>query len=86
MGIDSQPTPIGAIADLTINLPGPQLYFTRTGSLTITDKTLIQQQDGNRLYRVTGTFTALLNATGQGATPGKAINTMGTFDLLLLSK
>ena len=86
MGIDSQPTPTGVITDLTINLPGPQLFYTRTGSLTITDKTLVQQQNGNSLYRVTGTFTALLNVTGLGATPGKALNTTGTFDLLLLSK
>ncbi|WP_020603077.1 hypothetical protein [Spirosoma spitsbergense] len=86
MRIDSQPTPTGVITDLTMNLPGPQLYYTRTGSLTITDRKLVSQQGANSLYRVTGTFTALLNATGLGTTPGKAINTTGTFDLLLLSK
>ena len=85
MGIDSKPTPTGAITDLTLNLPGPQIYITRSGSLTITDKTLVQQQNGNRLFRITGSFTAVLNGVGQGTTPGKALNTTGTFDLLLLS-
>jgi hypothetical protein len=85
MGIESEPTPTGVIADLTINLPGPQLYYTRSGSLTITNKTLIQEQDGNRLYRIQGTFRATLDATGRGTTPGKALNTSGTFDLLLVS-
>ncbi|GAB2566560.1 hypothetical protein [Spirosoma areae] len=42
MGYQSKPTPTGATADVILNLPAPQLYSARLGSLTITESTLIK--------------------------------------------
>jgi len=77
MGIRAQPTPRGAITDLTLNLPGPQLYTAQTGTLTIANVTTI-----STFKRVQGTFTVVMNATGLGTIPGKSIPLTGRFDLL----
>lgn len=83
MGIKESPGPRGEIADLTMNLPGPQLYITNSGSLTIAESTLIKTQGNASLYRVRGTFQATMYADGIGITErNPSVN--GTFDLLLL--
>ncbi len=86
MGIDSQPTPTGAITDLTLNLPGPQLYFTRSGTLTIDESTIVKSEAGVNLYRLRGTFQATMNASGVGTTPRKPIDVTGSFDVLLSNR
>lgn len=84
MGGQSQPTPIGAISDLTLNLPGPQLYINNTGNLTITESTRIRSVGGYSLYRVQGTFQANMYGTGVGISQREPTFT-GTFDVLLVS-
>lgn len=84
MGYQSQPTPTGAQADLILNLPGPQLYSARSGTLTIAESTLIKTEGSNKLYRIQGTFQAALFGTGTGAISSKDYNVTGTFDLLLV--
>ena len=84
MGIRAQPTPKGAIADLTLNLPGPQLYTSQTGTLTITDVSTTQGE-GRSFKRVQGNFTVITNASGLATTPSKDIPLTGRFDLLFLS-
>jgi hypothetical protein len=78
------PSPRGEFADLTLRLPGPQIYNSQGGSLTITKSTLIKTQGTDLLYRIQGTFQATLTASGIGTTPGKPVETIGTFDLLLV--
>lgn len=82
MGIRAQPTPTGAIADLTLNLPGPQLYTSQTGTLTISTVSTVQGSGGRYFRRIQGRFTVVMNATGLGAIPGKDIPLVGSFDLL----
>lgn len=76
------PSPRGEFADLILNLPGPQIYNSQGGRLTITESTLIKTQGATNLYRVQGTFQASLTGSGIGTTPGKPIDVSGTFDLL----
>lgn len=83
MGIKSMPTPRGEIADLTMNLPGPQLYVTNSGSLTVEESMLIKTEGGASLYRVRGTFQAVMYADGIGITERNPTMN-GTFDLLLV--
>lgn len=83
MGFESKPTPIGAAADLTLNLPGPQLYTARLGTITITESTLIKSEGGSSLYRIQGSFQTALFGIGVGAPSDKDYNVTGTFDLLL---
>lgn len=78
------PSPRGEFADLTLLLPGPQIYFTQSGSLTIAESTLIKTQGTDLLYRLQGTFQATLTGSGIGTTPGKPVAVTGTFDLLFL--
>ena len=85
MGFQTQPTPTGAQADLILNLPGPQLYSARSGSLTITQSDLIKTEGSSNLYRVQGTFQTALFGTGTGAVSSKDYNVTGTFDLLLVN-
>jgi hypothetical protein len=82
MGFETKPTPTGAQADIILNLPGPQLYTARSGSLTISESSLIKSEGQNRLYRIQGSFRTSLLGSGTGAT-ASAIT--GTFDLLLLA-
>jgi hypothetical protein len=84
MGGQSQPTPRGEITDLTLFLPGPQLYVNNTGSLTITESTRIRSAGGYSLYRVQGTFQANMYGTGVGISQREPTFT-GTFDVLLVS-
>lgn len=84
MGFQSQPTPTGAQADLIMNLPGPQLYSARQGTLTISESTLIKSEGSDKLYRIQGTFQTSLFGTGIGAMSTKDYNVTGTFDLLLV--
>lgn len=56
IGIDSPATPTGALADLIVDLPGPQLYFARSGNLTIKESTVIRTEGTSRLYRIQGDF------------------------------
>ena len=83
MGVESQPTPTGAQADLILNLPGPQLYSARLGTLTITESTLLKTEGDSKLYRLQGSFQTTLIASGAGTTAGKNYAISGTFDLLL---
>lgn len=78
------PSPRGEFADLVLRLPGPQIYNSQGGSLTITESTLIKTQGTSNLYRIQGTFQATLSGSGLGTTPGKPIDVSGTFDLLLV--
>lgn len=78
------PSPRGEFADLVLRLPGPQIYNSQGGSLTISESTLIKSQGSTNLYRVQGTFQATLNGSGIGTTPGKPIDVTGTFDLLFI--
>lgn len=79
------PSPRGEFADLTLNLPGPQLYLTNSGSLTIDESTLIKSQGSTSLYRVKGTFQAVMFADGIGIPANQQNPTLtGTFDLLLV--
>jgi hypothetical protein len=84
MGTKESPGPRGEIADLTLNLPGPQLYISQTGSLTITESTLVNSEGSDTLYRIKGSFQIILKGSGIGTTPGKEIPVSGSFDLLLL--
>lgn len=84
MGIFGVRGPRGELADLTLNLPGPQLYIANSGNLTISESTLIKTQGQNTLYRIVGTFEATMYATGTGVTQRNPVLT-GSFDLLLLS-
>lgn len=84
MGIRAQPTPRGAIADLILNLPGPQLYTAQTGTLTISVVSLIKGTGSLSFKRVQGSFTVVTNGTGLGTTPGKDIALTGRFDLLFV--
>ena len=77
------PTPRGEFADLVINLPGSQIYLNTGGSLTITESTLIKTQGRYSLYRVTGSFEAIMYATGVGILERNPALT-GTFDVLLV--
>lgn len=84
MGFETKPTPTGAQADLILNLPGPQLYSARSGTLTISESTLIKAEGQNKLYRIQGTFQAALFGTGVGTSSAKDYDVTGTFDLLLV--
>lgn len=84
MGTKESPGPRGEITDLTLNLPGPQLYISQTGSLTIAESTLIKSEGSDSLYRIKGSFQVILNGSGIGTTPGKEIPVSGSFDLLLV--
>ncbi|GAA4459182.1 hypothetical protein GCM10023189_32450 [Nibrella saemangeumensis] len=86
MGIQESPGPRGEIADLTMNLPGPQVYVTNSGSLTVTESTVIKTEGSSTLRRVKGTFQAVMYADGMGIpTSGRNPNLSGTFDVLLLA-
>lgn len=84
MGFETKPTPTGAQADLILNLPGPQLYSARSGTLTISESTLVKAEGQNKLYRIQGTFQAALFGTGVGTSSAKDYDVTGTFDLLLV--
>lgn len=85
MGGQSTPTPRGEIADLTMYLPGPQLYVNNSGSLTITESRLIRTEGSASLYRVQGTFQALMYADGVGIPADQRNPTLtGSFDMLLV--
>lgn len=84
MGIAGVRGPRGEIADLLLYLPGPQLYYAESGSLTISEATLIKTEGSNTLYRITGTFQAAMRADGIGITQRDPVLT-GKFDLLLIS-
>ncbi|GAB3220086.1 hypothetical protein [Spirosoma arcticum] len=84
MGTLASPGPRGELADLLLYLPGPQLYYAESGSLTISEATLIKTEGSSGLYRITGTFQATMYATGAGITQRNPVLT-GTFDLLLTS-
>ncbi|GAA4464880.1 hypothetical protein GCM10023189_44770 [Nibrella saemangeumensis] len=82
MGLMS-PTPRGEIADLEINQPGPALYITSAGSLTINEITTVKQEGSLVLRRLKGTFDATLFGTGTNI-PDKEPHVAGTVDVLLL--
>ena len=84
MGFETKPTPTGAQADLILNLPGPQLYQARTGTLTIAESTLIKTEGVDKLYRLQGSFQVTLFGTGVGLPSAKDYDVTGTFDLLLV--
>lgn len=84
MGLNGTRGPRGELADLVLRLPGPQIYVTNSGSLTITESTLIKSEGSRSLYRVTGTFEATMFGTGFGVQQQNPSLT-GTFDLLLVS-
>lgn len=85
MGGQSTPSPRGEIADLTMYLPGPQLYVNNTGSLTVTESTLIRTEGNASLYRVQGTFQATMYADGVGIPANQRNPTLtGSFDVLLV--
>ncbi len=84
MGFETRPTPTGAQADLILNLPGPQLYQARSGTLTISESTLVKAEGQNKLYRIQGSFQAALFGTGVGLPSTKDYAVTGTFDLLLV--
>ena len=84
MGFETKPTPTGAQADLILNLPGPQLYQARSGTLTISESTLVKAEGQNKLYRLQGTFQSALFGTGVGTSSTKDYAVTGTFDLLLV--
>lgn len=84
MGFETKPTPTGAQADIILNLPGPQLYSARTGTLTISESTLVKSEGQSKLYRLQGSFQAALFGTGVGAHSSKDYNVTGEFDLLLV--
>ena len=84
MGFQSGPTPTGARTDLIMNLPGPQLYQARLGTLTISESSIIKTEGKSRLYRIQGTFQTVLYGTGAGAPSNRDYNVTGTFDLLLV--
>lgn len=85
MGIRESPGPRGEFADLTLNLPGPQIYFAQTGRLTVAEVTVIKTEATDILYRIRGTFQTTVFGSGVGVTVNKPIDTNGTFDLLLVS-
>ncbi|QHW00315.1 hypothetical protein [Spirosoma endbachense] len=74
----------GTQTDLILNLPGPQLYLARSGTLTISESTLVKAEGQNKLYRLQGTFQAALFGTGVGTSSAKDYAITGTFDLLLV--
>jgi hypothetical protein len=82
LGSESTPTPTGAQATITLNLPGPQIYIARSGNLTISESTLIKSEGQSKLYRIQGTFQTSLTGFGTGA---KDTDVTGVFDLLLLN-
>ncbi|GAB4039258.1 hypothetical protein [Spirosoma gilvum] len=84
MGFETKPTPTSAQADLILNLPGPQLYQARTGSLIIAESTLIKTECVDKLYRIKGTFQASLFGTGFGLPSTKDYAVTATFDLLFV--
>ena len=83
MGYQSQATPTGAQADLILNLPGPQLYSARLGTMTITESAILKTEGSSNLYRIQGTFQTAMFGTGAGTISSKDYNVTGTFDLLL---
>lgn len=83
MGIEGKATPTGASADIILNLPGPQLYSGRLGTLTITESTIIKTEGDTKLYRLQGNFQTTLITSGAGTVAGKNYAITGTFDLLL---
>ena len=85
LGINEARGPKGEFADLTMNLPGPQIYFAQTGQLTVAEVTVIKTQGTDTLYRVRGTFQTRMFGSGVGISASKPVDTMGTFDLLLVS-
>ena len=85
MGTQATPGPRGEVADLILNLVGPQLYVTNLGTLTIAESTRIRTQSNQSLYRLRGTFQALMYADGVGiSASGRNPTLTGSFDLLLL--
>lgn len=84
MGFDASPGPRGERTDLTLNLPGPQLYVAKSGTLTITRSTVVKTEGIFSLYRVEGTFKVTMYADGVGIASGQHYPVLtGTFDLLL---
>lgn len=84
MGFSESPGPRGELSDLILNLPGPQLYVAKSGSLTISKSTLVKTQGDYSLYRIEGTFQVIMYADGIGIVSGKQYPELtGTFDLLL---
>ncbi|RCR67054.1 MULTISPECIES: hypothetical protein [Larkinella] len=84
MGTLMKPNPRGEISDLVLNLPGPQLYNTEQGSLTVESSTIIRQEGTYSLYRIRGNFNATLGGYGTGIT-NKHPQVSGTFDVLAVA-
>lgn len=84
MGLEAKPLPTGETADLVLYLPGPQLYLTRTGTLTVANSTVIKQEGTTSLYRLTGSFLVAMYGSGTGIPQGQGdIPITGSFDVLL---
>lgn len=85
MGIQGTPGSRGEIADLTLNLPGPLVYVTNSGTLTLTAVSLLRTQGEYSLYRLEGTFEATMYVDGVGVPAGQRNPSLiGRFDLLLV--
>ncbi|GAB3569805.1 hypothetical protein GCM10027578_24940 [Spirosoma luteolum] len=85
MGKSQTPAANGGLADLVMNLPGPQLYVTNSGNLTVTESTVVKTEGALTLNRVKGTFQAQVYRDGFGISRDDQTPTLnGTFDLLLL--
>ncbi len=84
MGLNGTRGPKGELADLVLRLPGPQIYVTNSGSLTITESTLVKTEGSRSLYRIVGTFEATMFGSGFGVQQQNPLLT-GAFDLLLVS-
>jgi hypothetical protein len=78
-----QPGPRGQFAELTLRLPGPQIYIAQDGSLTVEEVTKVKTEGSLSLYRVRGNFQLVAVASGVGLPAGQPANLSGTFDLLV---
>lgn len=86
MGIRATPTPRGAITDIILNLPGPQIYTAQNGTLTIASVDIVRASGSLLLKRVQGSFSVSVTGSGVGTQPGKEIPLTGTFDLLFVQR
>ncbi|RRB06284.1 hypothetical protein [Larkinella rosea] len=67
-----------------LNLPGPQLYNTEQGSLTVESSTTMRQEGTYSPYRICGNFNAPLGGDGTDIT-NKHPQVSGTFDVLAVA-
>lgn len=84
MGFRGAAGPLGQIGDLRLNLPGPQTYNAETGTLTISESTVLKTEGQYSLYRLVGTYQATMYADGIGITNRSPVLN-GTFDVLLVA-